>query len=83
VKRQKYERIEPSVLIARFSDEASAHLAAGLLEAQDIAVFLWSRMPLHGLGERRTSISVRSSDLSKAVELLKQSPAEKFLVNEQ
>ncbi len=62
-------------MVARFSDEAIAQLAAALLEAQGIEPFIWTRMPARGLGQREASLSVRPSDVDRARAVLRNSPA--------
>jgi hypothetical protein len=68
------------VIVARFSDEAVAQLAAGLLEGEGIEPFVWTRMPSRGLGQREASLSVRPGDAEKARAILGSSPARNSLV---
>jgi hypothetical protein len=70
----------PPVIVARFSDEAIAQLAAGLLEAEGIEPFVWTQMPSRGLGQREASLSVRPGDAAKARAILGNSPARNSLV---
>jgi hypothetical protein len=74
---------ELPVVIARFSDEAIAQLAAGLLDAEGVEPFVWTQMPSRGLGQREASLSVRQSEAEKAKTILRNSPARAFIVDQE
>jgi hypothetical protein len=68
--------------IARFHDEALAHLAAGKLEAHGIETLIETKMPGHGLGRRTALLSVPSEEKDHAILLLLDSPARSFLLQD-
>jgi hypothetical protein len=78
--RSEHSSSDVPVMVARFHDEAIAHLAAGLLEVEGIEPVFWTRMPPRGLGQREASLSVLPSIAEKARAILANSPARSYVV---
>lgn len=69
-----------TVVIANFPEEAMAHMAASRLEAEGIEAMINDRLPIYLAGQRAARLAVSVDDVEAAVEILKQTPAKKFLV---
>ena len=70
------------VVIANFPEEAMAHMAASRLEAEGIEAMVNDRLPIDLAGQRGARLAVSVDDVDAAIEILKQTPARKFLVEE-
>jgi hypothetical protein len=70
-----------TVVIANFPEEAMAHMAASRLEAEGIEAMINDRLPIYLAGQRAARLAVSVDDVDAAVEVLKQTPAKKFLVD--
>ena len=71
-----------TVVIANFPEEAMAHMAASRLEGDGIAAMVNDRLPIYLAGQRGARLAVSVDDVDAAVEILKQTPAKKFLVEQ-
>lgn len=70
---------DPLVVIARFSDQLSVHMAASKLESEGIRVFVID--PQQPIGGWHTAeIKVAEDDADKAREILRQTPARDQLI---
>ena len=70
----------PGVVIAQFEDESHARMAASRLEADDVKALVLDSRRRHGVGAWRAALAVAESDVSRAVEILKSTPAAPFLL---
>jgi hypothetical protein len=67
-------------VIAQFADESSAHMAAARLSADDIQAVVLDTLPTRALGVRKAALAVPDRDVSRAVAILKMTPAAPFLL---
>jgi hypothetical protein len=71
-----------TIVIANFPEEAMAHMAASRLEAEGINALINDRLPIYLAGQRGARLSVSVDQADAAIEVLKQTPAKKFLVEQ-
>lgn len=71
-----------TVVIANFPEEALAHMAASRLDAEGIDAMVNDRLPIYLAGQRAARLSVSVDQVEAAVEILKQTPARKYLVDQ-
>jgi hypothetical protein len=74
------EGMNHSVTIARFPDEALAHMAAGKLLNEGIPATVLDQVPLRAIGQREAVIAVPAADVDRAVVVLMNSPARVYLL---
>jgi len=73
--------VDSYVVIAHFRDEAEARMAAGALEVNEIGSLVGDRIPSYGIGRRSADLAVLLDDVADAVEILKQTPAARYLAS--
>ena len=73
---------EPSqgIVIAHFDDESHAYMATTRLESDNIAATVLSSRRRHGVGSWRAALAVAEPDVTRAVAVLKSTPAAPFLL---
>ncbi len=67
-------------VLATFSSEGEAHLAAGLLEAQGLECKVVSKLPNYVLGPYAGALLVAHLDRAEAIDILSSTPARKRLI---
>jgi hypothetical protein len=70
------------IVIAQFPDEITAHLASSKLDAEGIRTNLGNEQnPISG--SNSTAIAVQTDDVKAAIAILKDSPAKRWLVDQE
>jgi hypothetical protein len=77
-----YERMPEYVPVARFNESAEAAMAAGRLSGEDVDFEVIEHTRLHGMGARGATIVVATEEVSRAVDVLRQTPAARSLLVE-
>ena len=77
---QDAETESRGTVIAQFNNESHAHMAAARLSADDIQAVVLDTLPARALGARKAALAVPDKAVSRAVAILRTTPAAPFLL---